>query len=252
MLIHFRYFGKSMKKHEAQCHNLLEEIDSIQERESDDVLNYQCNLLNHGLLYANFRDAISEGDGERIIRCWKFLLLHFYADGNSSTKYALEALFLQFQQQALLSPRQAYLQKWNRSVNRHSSLGKNVPFDLDLEHDNNHLKEAMRKLGPNVSESSVSRICGSLKIARETIENISRECQVMKRSGKHFVASMKKDYHKLVENLINNKAFLFSNGRKYKNFTDCERSALHNLNMADMCKWINQHKHEIKIGRTAR
>ena len=69
MLIHFSYFGKSMKKHEAQCHNLhadLEEIDSIQGKESDDVLNYQCNLLNHGLLYANFRDAISEGDGEEL------------------------------------------------------------------------------------------------------------------------------------------------------------------------------------------
>lgn len=100
-----------MKKDEAQCHNLhtdMEEIDSIQE-ECDDVFNYQCNLLNHDLLYANFRDAISEADGERTIRCWKFLLLHFYADGSSSTKYALEALFLQFQQQALLSPRQAYL-----------------------------------------------------------------------------------------------------------------------------------------------
>ena len=144
-----------MKKHEAQCHNLragMEKIDSIPEEESD-VFNYQCNLLNHGLLFANFRDAISEGDGERIIRCWKFLLLHFDADGNSSTKYTLEALFLQFQQQTLLSPRQAYLQKCNRSANRHSSLRKNVPFDLDLEQDNNHLKEAMLKLGPNVSAS---------------------------------------------------------------------------------------------------
>ena len=244
-----------MKKHEVQCHNIhtdMEEIDCIPAEESDDVFNYQCNLLNHGLLYANFRDAISEGDGERILRCWKFLLLHFYADGSSNTKYAIEALFLQFQQQALLSPRQAYLQKWNRSVNRHSSIGKNVAFDLDLEHDNNHLKEAMCKLGPNVSESSVSRIFGSLKIARETIENISRESQVMKRSGKDFVASAKKDNDKLVENLILNKAFLFPNGRKYKTFTDCKRSALHNLNMEDMCRWINQHKHEIKIGRTAR
>ena len=165
---------------------------------------------------------------------------------------SLQDVCNEWKQQTLLSPRQAYLQKWNRSVNRHSSIGKNVAFDLDLEHDNNHLKEAMRKLGPNVSESSVSRICGSLKIARETIENISRECQVMKRSGKHFVASAKKDNDKLVENLILNKAFLFSNGRKYKTFTDCKRSALHNLNMADMCRWINQHKHEIKIGRTAR
>ena len=82
--------------------------------------------MDHGLLYLNFTDAIAEGDGDRIIRCWKFLLLHFFVDGSKSTKYALEALYLQFQQQALLSPRQAYCQKWNRSVNNHGKTGKNV------------------------------------------------------------------------------------------------------------------------------
>jgi hypothetical protein len=107
--------------------------------------------------------------------CWKFLLLHFFVDGSKSTKYALEALYLQFQQQALLSPRQAYCQKWNRSVNNHGKTGKNVSLDLDLEHDNNYLKEAMRKMGPGITEQSVTRICRSLKMAREVIENISSE-----------------------------------------------------------------------------
>ena len=32
-------------------------------------------------------------------------------------------------------------------------LGKNVPLDLDLKHDNNYLKEAMRKaIGPAMNE----------------------------------------------------------------------------------------------------
>lgn len=70
-------------------------------KDEDDVFNYQCNLLDHGLLYMNFMDAIAEGDGSRIIRCWKFLLLHFYAEGK--TKYAiLEALYLLLQQYSLL------------------------------------------------------------------------------------------------------------------------------------------------------
>lgn len=70
--------------------------------ESDDMFNYQCSLMDHGLLYMNFTDAVAEGDGDRIMHCWKFLLLHFYTGGSS--KYALEALYLQLQQQAILSP----------------------------------------------------------------------------------------------------------------------------------------------------
>ncbi len=69
------------------------------------------------MLYLNFTDGIAEGDGDRIIRCWTFLLLHSCADGNRSTKYALKALYLLLQQLCLLSPRQAYCQKWNRTIN---------------------------------------------------------------------------------------------------------------------------------------
>lgn len=108
------------------------------------MFNYQCNLLDHGLLYLNFNDAVAEGDGDRIIRCWKFLLLHFYHD-SGSTKYALEALYLQLQQQALLSQRQAYRQRWNRSVNNRGGSGKNVPIDLEIEHDNNNIQSKKGK-----------------------------------------------------------------------------------------------------------
>ena len=35
----------------------------------DQMFDYQCALLDHGLLYMNFRDVVVEGDGERILRC---------------------------------------------------------------------------------------------------------------------------------------------------------------------------------------
>ena len=79
------------------------------------MFNYQKSLLDVGMLYLNFSDAIAEGD--RIVRNWKFFLLHLFADGQSSVKYAMEALYLQLQQHCLLTPKQAYQQRWNRSVN---------------------------------------------------------------------------------------------------------------------------------------
>ena len=61
------------------------ELEIEQICEPDDVFNYQCNLLDNGLLYINFVDALSEGDGNRIVRSWKSMLLHFYAAKKLST-----------------------------------------------------------------------------------------------------------------------------------------------------------------------
>ena len=54
----------------------------------------------------NFSDASKEGDGDGLVRCWKFLMLHFKANGH--TKYAVEAFNLQAQIYATLSPQMSH------------------------------------------------------------------------------------------------------------------------------------------------
>ena len=47
----------------------------------DGVLEHSCAVLNDGLFFLELRDAIHEGDGERLERCWKVMLLYFtYAE----------------------------------------------------------------------------------------------------------------------------------------------------------------------------
>lgn len=41
---------------------------------SDSVLSYAEETLSLGLFLLEFTDAIHEGDGYRILRCWKYLL----------------------------------------------------------------------------------------------------------------------------------------------------------------------------------
>lgn len=60
---------------------------------TDDRFNYACVRLSMGLLLRNVDDAVKEGDGDRIIRCWKISLLLFRA--HHHTKYALASLHLQ-------------------------------------------------------------------------------------------------------------------------------------------------------------
>lgn len=220
-----RYNGQHRRNHESSHGLFIDDIppppsvqsSSSSTEESDDMFNYQCSLMDHGLLYLNFTDAVAEGDGDRIMRCWKFLLLHFYADRGSS-KYALEALYLQLQQQAILSPRQAYRQRWNRGVNNHGGSGKNVPIDLEVEHDNNSIKEGIRKLGPNLTRAAVTRVARMLPVARATVLNVSKECNLMKRSGKHFVKTTRNDLVKIVNLLVQTDAFQETPGRQYKHF----------------------------------
>ena len=55
---------------------------------ADDMYNYRRALLEYGMVIINFLDAISEGDGARLLRNWKFLLLYFQHD-TGSQKYSL-------------------------------------------------------------------------------------------------------------------------------------------------------------------
>ena len=61
----------------------LQEQESTGEEEDrtekDYVQEYAREVLTLGLLYMEFADAIREGNGERIIRCWRYLLLLFKA-----------------------------------------------------------------------------------------------------------------------------------------------------------------------------
>ena len=135
--------GKRRLEHE-KSHGLHQdaELEAAKEdsEKSDDMFNYQTSLLDIGLILLNFFDAVSEGDGKRVFRCWKFMLLYLKNDGSRSRKYALEGLYLICQFHAILSPRDANRLIWNRFHKGKYGMGGNIPLDLALEHYNNTIK----------------------------------------------------------------------------------------------------------------
>lgn len=70
---------------------------------ADTVYSYACETLSLGLLYTEFRDVIRKGDGNHVLRVWKFLLLLFKASNN--------ALTLLVQYHLILPPRLAEQQQ---------------------------------------------------------------------------------------------------------------------------------------------
>lgn len=106
----FKYDGASRRRHEMN-HNPLpvssgdassnasqpssstpresSELTSSKDKPDDDVYNYSCALMADGSFFLNFLDAVSEGDGLRLMRQYKYMLLYCRADGHHSNKYSL-------------------------------------------------------------------------------------------------------------------------------------------------------------------
>jgi hypothetical protein len=183
----FKYDGKSRRSHEM-THNPPPEIPAQQPVSScsksrpsttraelkDDVFNYNCGLLTDGFLFFNFLDAIGEGDGMRIMRQYKYIMLYCKADQTHSTKYALECLYQFFLVYALLSPRDSERFMWNRSVNNACQKGSNIPLDLDVEHSNNFIKQGIKNPGPNVTGKAISRFSRAETATTTILDNLDK------------------------------------------------------------------------------
>ena len=248
----FAHDGK-LRKHHVESFSLNSfVINSNQcEEDRDDMLAYQKALLDYGMLILNFWDAIAEGDEERIFRCLKYFLMYLKHQGRSSTKYALEGLYFMFQVQALLSPRAAHRLVWNRSV-KNKRGSSNIPLDLMLEFYNRIIKEAVKKLGPGASAKSLDRISNSLGFTSDLMKVFDSSMSVFKRSGKHVKSSSKNDTEKIVNSLVENRAFTFTSGRMYKSYAHVKPSIISGFNLQQLYQWINEHKKFMIFYRRAR
>ena len=124
----------------------------------DGVYAYACGVLTKGLFLVELIDGIREGDGNRIIRCWHYLMMMF-----KRKNYAIEAFTLLMQYDFLFTPRMAAQLKWNRTVNVHGQPGKNISSDLHMEHLNRDAKMSISGMGSNVTEDSIKHVGRAMK-----------------------------------------------------------------------------------------
>lgn len=276
----FRYDGKSRRNHELK-HNppvVLDEhpmqipvstqesspstkevkastkddLPEEKKKTSDDVYNYNCSLLTDCFLFFNFLDAIKEGDGNRLMRQYKYYMLSCKADGEHSIKYSLECLYQFFLVYSILSPRDSERFVWNRSVNNQGKKGTNIPLDESTEHSNNFVKQSIKNLGPNLTEAAISRICRAESLTSSILENLDESIKRHAKSQKHSHGSRDKDLNELIKRAEEMKVFKEDPGRSYTHFSNFQRDRLKNLNASDLYKWINKHKKNMLMGIRAR
>lgn len=206
--------------------------------QSDMVHLYAKHILTFGSFYLEFRDAIKEGDGTRVLRCYRYLLPIFVSSGRKN--YAIETLNMLLQHDYILSKRQAEELIWSRFINVHGYPGKNIPNDLHCEHLNRLCKTAIKSLGVNKTETCITRIGRALGTISPLLDNFDQDNCVGQRSTVHRAAASDKDRSIIIADL--QKASVFSEipRRAHPSFTK-PRNILHVKNKADITSWIKDH-----------
>ena len=194
--------------------------------------------MSLGLLFLNYRDAIKEGDGQRVMLCWKYFLPIFKATNRQN--YAIEA-FITLANCKVLPPRQAHQLIWSRFVNARGLPGHNILYDLYIEHLNRMLKECVQNLRANKTSSAILRASRCLGPLSTILHNFDKEVLLGDTSIEHTVASSLKD-HDLVIKELREKAKVFGiiPGRCHPSFPNFTCNPTRKLKREKLCIWLQQ------------
>jgi len=228
--------SRTMEKPEA--------AQTIQQCAVDGVSQYASAVLNDGLLLLEFKDAIREGDGPRILRCYKALLLYYrFAKHYNYCKEAFRTLATV---NALATPRVAQQITWSRVVNVNGRPGHNIPVDLENEHLNRSLKDAITGVGANVTQKSIIQCGKSLNSVMKVLSSFDKENNLHREAANHSAPSTEKDKLKIVKELCDLKVFDYIPGRQHHTFKGIKSNAALKVDLDKYISWLLEQKNELQ------
>ena len=211
----------------------------------DGVFNYAAAVLTDGLLLKQFRDAIHEGDGNRVQLCYKFILPYYYSTGH--TKYANEAFHYlsSLMMDEVSSSSIATQIKWSRFVNTHGKEGFNIPADLHMEHLNRHLKRLITGLGANCSSAAIVNISKCIHRLLGFTSSLDKALNLQPEQTHHSQRSSEADEKLIMTELVTKThVFDYSPGRQHR-ACHVTSSVLQSLNADAYIGWL--HKQKVKL-----
>ena len=197
------------------------------EKSVDKVNLYAKHLLSLGLFYLEFSDAIKEGDGSRVLRCYRYMLPVFISSARKN--YAIESIHFLMQNDYLLSRREAAELLWSQFVNTH---GHNIPNDLHMEHLNRVCKGCIEGLGPNQTAKCITPVGKALGTIDPILDNFDEDNCVPASSGRHRTANSDEDLNILIHELQHTTISSEPNKRQYPSFPN-PRDPLHAITRDD-------------------
>ena len=199
--------------------------------------SYAMDVMSLGLLCHGFHDAVREGDGDRIIRYWHFLLPVFKHSGRRN--YALEGFNL-LVQMLVLSSRKAAELKWSRTVNTVGRGGHNIPCDLHMEHLNRHLKCMITNLGSNTKSQYIKSAAMSLGVIAKVCSTFEHEAEsdTVENKAFHTVPKFTKDLKTVVDQLVLDRIFDGTSDQSFSSYK--KQPLLQTLNWNTIKEWVKE------------
>lgn len=214
---------------------------------ADKVNAYALNLLRHFIILEDFRDAVRQGDGERLSSICKELLLHFKTIKGFNA-YAIEMLTNLVQNEVLLLEQQSEQSKWAATTNWKGGVGKNVEIDLMQEINNCSQKNLIRGMGANKTEQAITRASKASGGMKKIVENFDTLTDIKQPSSHHTHKSSQDDELKILNDLRELRPFEINPGRSHASFPNINADPLHDLDMAEMEIWLARHTKNLVMG----
>ena len=173
---------------------------------------------------------------------------HFQAD--KRVKYSLEALHLQFQVNAILSPNLAHQVKWHRFVNTKGGPGNNIPCDLHNEHVNKLIKGIIGNMGSNLTEGALQHAVHAVSTLDAIGKKFDVESDVAATTTAHSTKSDDSDVKKVVSVLLRERILEKSKEeqeeqeRNHRAFAEIHFNPLHKWDAKKTREWIEKKKKE--------
>ncbi len=190
--------------------------DHATEKCDDRVHLYAVEVLSLGLLWHGFHDAIREGDGDRILRYWKFMLVIFKSTNHRN--YAKEAVNLLLQYNYTFSEREKAQLLYSRCVNTRGYPGANIPCDLFMEHLNRTLKTVIRGMKANVNPTMIQKAGKAIASVHHVCQQFELQTSSHVRSDHHPYPSFGKDFETILKALEDEKVFFPLSVRWHSSF----------------------------------
>jgi L1 cell adhesion molecule like protein len=201
----------------------------------DQVHMYACEVLSLALLWQSYYDATKEGDGRRILKLWKYLLLVFKKANRRN--YAKEVAITLVQFMFLTSERKAAQMMTTRFVNTKGRAGCNMPCDLHMEHYNRRLKGIIRHLHSNIQPHSIVKAARSIGVVNDVCSLFESKTTGKADSGQHQKPGFSKDSSHILDELVINKVFQVIEGRRHSTLS-IKQCLLEDVDREEIETWI--------------
>ena len=218
---------------------LLPKTSTTTSVECDDGVHmYAMDFLSLALLWHGFHDSIKEGDGDRILRYWKFLLVAFKSTNHRN--YANEALNLLIQYHCTFSERQKAQLLWSRCINTRGYPGGNITCDLHMEHLNRRLKTVIRNMRANVKPARIVKAGKSLASVHHVCQEFEEQTTRQRHSDHHSYPSFGKNFDTVLKALRDENVFVAVSGRQHHTFKKYKTGLLDTYTMGDIIKKLEK------------